>query len=568
MKILVLILTTNLFALSNFAQNGNVEIDTIYTNEDVEKGIVLISKEINELNALYPEEKSTVQTGNRQYTFVSSVNEFEYGVAYEAVDSEHKNFDIYFTQLPIINIYTNNTIVDEPRVYAHFTLCQNNGDYVESAMGVEYRGSWTQTLPKKSFRIEFWEDETGNETKDFSLLGMRSDDDWNIQAMYNEPLRLRSKTNFELWKKMDTLYYINDEPEAINGVRQEYAELFLNNQYRGVYTISERPDRKQFKLKKYKNDEIRGELYKGTGWGASTYTSLPAYDNNSELWGGFEYEHPEEEMNWENIYEFVRFVLNENDISFYESYAERFNVDNAVNYFIFLNLLRATDNTGKNLFVARYNTDEPYFYIPWDLDGTYGIIWNGTQENITNDILTNGFYDRLVKYDGFINKLKVRWNKLRESLITHDSIMGIFNTQFGYLKSNGVYERELIAWESCEFLDFDNLNYTSDWLTRRLDYLDHVFNNPERMTGVEQIVKQNQIEVYPNPASQYLNIKTEDKTVIENITIMNSLGAVVYNNHIFTGSIDVSGFSNGVYIVIIDFGIGKRQIEKIMIKSS
>jgi hypothetical protein len=177
MKTLILILTTNLFALSNFAQNGNVEIDTIYTNEDVEKGIVLINKEINEINALYPEEKSTVQSGNRQYTFVSPIKEFEYGVAYEAVDSEHKNFDIYFTQLPIINIYTSNTIVDEPRVYAHFTLCQGNGDYVESAMGVEYRGSWTQTLPKKSFRIEFWEDETGNETKDFSLLGMRSDDD-------------------------------------------------------------------------------------------------------------------------------------------------------------------------------------------------------------------------------------------------------------------------------------------------------------------------------------------------------------------------------------------------------
>jgi len=45
------------------------------------------------------------------------------------------------------------------------------------------------------------------------------------------------------------------------------------------------------------------------------------------------------------------------------------------------------------------------------------------------------------------------------------------------------------------------------------------------------------------------------------------LGAAVYNNHIFTGSIDVSGLSNGVYIVIIDFGFGKRQIEKIMVKS-
>ena len=567
MRILILTITISLLALSNYARHGIVEIDTIYTNEDAEKGIILINKEISELNSLYPEEKKTIHSGNRQYTFVSSIIEFEYGVAYEATDLESKYFEIYFTQLPIISIFTNNTIVDEPRVYAQFSLCQSNGSYIENSIGVEYRGRWTQALPKKSLRIEFWKDETGSEKKDISLLGMRSDDDWNIQAMCNEPLRLRSKANFEMWRKIDTLYYIGDEPEAINGVRQEYVELFLNNRYAGVYALSERPDRKQFKLKKYKDDEIRGELYKGVSWGASTYTSLPSYNNRSMLWGGFEYEHPEEKINWENIYEFVRFAIYEDSIAFYENYEERFDIDSALNYFIFLNLLRATDNTGKNIFVAKYNTNEPYFYIPWDLDGSYGIIWNGTEENITNDILTNGLYDRLIKHDNFTDKLKVRWNKLRENLITHNNIMGIFNTQFEYLKSNGVYERELIAWQSCDFLDLDNLNYTSNWLNNRLDYLDHVFTNPELLTGVEQITKQNQIKIYPNPASRYLNIKTEDNLVIENVKIINSLGVCVYNNNKTTGRIDASGLSNGIYIVIIDFGFGERQIEKIMIKS-
>ncbi|MCD6200739.1 MAG: CotH kinase family protein [Bacteroidales bacterium] len=568
MKILILIIAINLPVVSNYAQNGMVEIDPIYISEDVERGIVLINQEIDELNSLYPEEKKTIQSGNHHYTFVSSIEEFEYGKTYEATDSESKYFEIYFTQLPVINIFTNNTIVDEPRVYAQFSLCQSNGDYIANSIGIEYRGGWTQTLPKKSFRIEFWKDETGSKTRNISILGMRSDDDWNIQAMYNEPLRLRSKANFEMWRKIDTLYYIGDEPEAINGVHQEYVELFLNNQYRGVYALSERPDRKQFKLKKYKEGEIRGELYKGIGWGgASTYTSLSSYDNSSKLWDGFEYEYPLKEISWGNIYEFVKFVIDEDSIVFSENYEKRFDIDNAVNYFIFLNLLRATDNTGKNIVVAKYNMNEPYFYIPWDLDGTYGIIWNGTQENITNDILTNGFYDRLLKYNSFRNRLKIRWNELRENLITHDNIMGILNTQFEYLKSNGVYKRELIAWPDCNFLDFDNLIYTSNWLNRRLDYLDHVFNNPELLIGIKQITKQNQIRIYPNPASQYLNIKTEDITVIENVKIINSLGACVYNNNKITGSIDISGLSNGIYIVIIDFGNGETQIGKIMIIS-
>ena len=144
--------------------------------------------------------------------------------------------------------------------------------------------------------------------------------------------------------------------------------------------------------------------------------------------------------------------------------------------------------------------------------------------------------------------------------------MGMLNAQFVYLKSNGVYEREQIAWPDCEFLDLDNLNYTSNWLIRRLNYLDNIFNNPELLTGIKQIAKQNQIEIYPNPARHYLNIKADNNAIIESVKIFNSLGVGVYNSNI-TGSIDVSGLSNGIYIVVIDFRLGKRQIEKIVIEN-
>mgnify|MGYP005742584177 CR=1 FL=1 len=63
---------------------------------------------------------------------------------------------------------------------------------------------------------------------------------------------------------------------------------------------------------------------------------------------------------------------------------------------MFLNLIRATDNTGKNIYLAKYKQGEPYFYIPWDLDGCFGTIWNGTNSNITDDILKNGFISRVI----------------------------------------------------------------------------------------------------------------------------------------------------------------------------
>lgn len=479
MKTILFILVLSLLSPFLYAQKGVVVVDKMYVNEDESKKMVLINKNIKDLNFRYTEKKNSIKFANHHYIFTSPVLNFEYGKAYKVRDLNNKKLNLYFTSLPIINIVTSNSIVDKPKICAQFSLCQSNGNFTQSMIGIEYRGKTTQSFPKKSYSIEFWTENTGKKSRAVRLLGLRSDDDWNLQAMYNEPLRVRSKVGFELWRKIDTLPYSNIETEAINGVRQEYVELFINNAYNGIYTLSEKPDRKQFKLKKHKYSKIRGELYKGVHWNASTFKTFLPYDNNSFFWNGLEYKYPKKEINWHNIYEFVNFFIHSDSTDFYENYPKKINVKNAINYFIFFNLLRATDNTGKNIFIAKYDTNTPYFYIPWDLDGTFGIIWNGKKENINNDILTNLFYDKLLKDSSFRKKLKQRWCKLRKGPIAIDSIMADFKLQFNYLKANGVYERELIAWKNGGFLDLKNLKYTEYWLTKRLAYLDIVFSQDE-----------------------------------------------------------------------------------------
>ncbi|MCG6187075.1 CotH kinase family protein [Maribellus maritimus] len=574
-KVTFQLIFLNLISVVVYSQNGIVSIEKNYFNVDTNKKIVLINQNIEELNSIYNGAKEKVLSGGISYTLISPVSEFKTSLAYKAVNVYNELFDLYFTRLPVITITTNNTIVDEPRVYAHFSMSESNGNLTENAIGIEYRGGWTQSLPKKSLRIEFWNDTLGYDTKDVCMLGMRSDDDWNLQAMYNEPLRIRSKVSFDLWKKIDALYYADAEPEAVNGVNMEFIELFINKEYRGLYTLSERVDRKQLKLKKFKNNKIRGELYKGISWGASTFTSLPQYSNSNTLWSGFEYIYPEEEINWANIYDFVDFVVNEDSISFYNIYRNKFNLDNAVNYFLFLNLLRATDNTGKNIFIAKYADGEPFFYIPWDLDGTFGIIWNGTQENITNDVLTNGFYKRLLSdnsENGFVKKLQSRWTELRSNIFSLDNLIGAFNTQFCYLTTNGVYERELKAWENCDFFDYNNIEYTYGWLENRLNYLDKVFNNPALITHIAKhklVNKTEELKIYPNPASWYFHFEAvKDDCFIEKISIFNFLGqsSIIKMPHKNSGKIDISTLNEGIYLIVTDFNDGSREVKKLIIK--
>lgn len=482
------------------------------------------------------------------YEFNMEVSMIEIGTAYQLTNKiTRTQYQLYFTELPLVFIQSYDSIVDEPNVPARFRMIETNRDELDAYIGIQYRGGFTQTLAKKSMEIEFWEDSSGSESVDYSLLGLHEDDKWNLQALFNEPLRINSKVANDLWGNIHTIYYQEKEPEAMNGIRMAYTELFLDGTYRGIYCIGEKVNRKQLKLKKH-NGAIRGELYKGDSWGASTFTDLPPYDNASDLWGGLEYKHPDEEIDWSQIYSFVDFVMHSDEGDFYTRYPEQFHVDNAIDYFIFINLLRLTDNTGKNIYIARYDADEPYFYVPWDLDGSFGLRWDGAREDVIHDILTNGLYGRLwydCSEDGFRARLARRWKELRKDILDYDRIVALLETEYQYLDRNGIYEREHIAWNEYQ-LDNGLLSYVKEWLNRRIMVLDQEFLLPcsgTAPTDLEHVI------LYPNPGAQLIHFTYD---IVEDgiLQIYTAHGSLVEERVISRElqSVPVQSFSNGLYL--------------------
>ncbi len=550
LTILIIVLLCN-----NVNANDTIVVASNMFRIDHSKTLIVINQDVNSINATWTQLKSVILLDDTYYDIVTPLDSVQIGVGYEVLNVlNNQDYMMYFTQLPIISISTIYEIVDEPKVLANFTMVETNQNEITSNMGIEYRGVWSQTLPKKSFRIEFWSDTIGNDTEKISLLGMRTDDDWNLQAMYNEPLRFRSKTNNDLWRTIHTPYYISSEPDAKSGIQMKYAELFLNGEYRGLYCVSERVDRKQLKLKKY-DGSIRGELYKGVSWGDGTviFENLPPYNNSSILWDGFEYKYPEDEVDWINLYDFVDFVMHESNEVFYSEYQSEFNIDNAVDYFLFLNLLRASDNTGKNIYIARYKTNDPYFYVPWDLDGTFGIVWDGSQMNITSGLLSNGFFDRLWKdcsENGFREKLQLRWNDLRSNIISDSALTNMFQVNYNYLTQNAIYEKESIAWNDYS-LDTTQISYMSGWTNKRLIYLDEKINDTCVPIGINS-VKKLAFKVYPNPVSDFLYIDCEVPNTL-NVEIYNVYGQLIKTACLSReeNRISLNGLSNGLYFINI-----------------
>lgn len=492
----------------------------------------------------------------------------------ETIEIQGETYKLFRTPMPIITIATEGPIVNSPAVHGTISVTDADGNVIEMHAGFKIRGTASQQYDKKSYRVELWADATGSTMMDTTFLGLRSDDDWNLEAMWAQPLRLRDKVANELWMEMHQLYYQDLEPDARSGVRMEYADVFVNGSYVGIYALSERMDRKQLELKKF-NGENRGLLYKGNGSGAPTFESLPAYDNTLGTWDNYEWVYPNEaeaSYDWSHLYSFTNFVMNASDNVFYAQYSAQFDKGNAIDYYLFINVLQAMDNMGRNLFLARYKKTGPYFYLPWDLDAVWGLDTDGKPTNNSNGLMSNGFYDRLIHdctNNGFVASAQTRYNALRNTILTKEHIMQLVQNQYNALLENGAYDREHEAWPDFT-LDESQLTYMSNWLEARFNYLDAEINAACGTWGIEDpepVEEPTQtVEVFPNPAKDRINIHFAEACEAS-VRLYDMTGRMVYSNSSNAQAfvIPTQGLSKGIYTLLINVG-GKQEMDRVVVE--
>lgn len=559
MKTLILSL---IFTVSCLSQTLNIEIDESHFGIDHNNSIVLSHIDmIDDYTNTSEYQEIIISFNQQQYSFNTIPTRIEYSNSYTITSIiTSDQYTLYFTELPIIAINTTQTIVDEPKVLAQLIYADDE-QIVNSNIGIEIRGGVSKSYAKKTYDIEFWEDEVGDESADVQFGTLRSDDDWVLDALYNEPLRLRSYTASKLWLEMHSPHYQNEEDKAKSGADLMYVEIFLNNQYNGLYTLSEQVDRKQLKLKSF-NDEIRGELYKGISWAGGThFYDLKNINNDQITWNGYEYKYPKEEdiIDWGQLYDFVNFVVNSSDINFSNEIWNRFNFDNYGDYYLFLNLIRARDNQGKNIYLAKYNTKSAYFYAPWDLDGVFGTDWKGLNDVDTDDILTNGFMKRVntLNPDNSSAKIANKWFDYRKGIFSKEQLSNSFTETYQYLNTHKIYEREAIVYPNYSF-DSQNLLFSLNWIENRLTYLDSHFKDFEdkslSSSDVNSFDKNSFF--YPNPVINKAHLNS-NLLLNKQYKIYNSIGQLVLKGIILNQYISLKNLPSGLYFIKIDQNVFK-----------
>ncbi len=538
---------------------------------DNPKKLILVTKQSNHTAI-----QSSVQLGASTFVAGSPINPIQAGTPYTVKSADMVDYTLYFTDNPIVSITVSHieAINKDDEITGSMVLATTTDLPYNSTIGIKIRGASSSYFPKKSYRVQLKDDQDPPKNRDDELLGMRSDRRWLMLAMYNEPMRNNNKFSHDLWLDMHTPYYVGQEggAGALSTIRSEYVEAFVNSEYRGVYLFTEDADEKQFKLK---NKSGGGELYKGETRGSNNtfvenypeggmHNDYPGIaPSTDELWGGWELRHPGS-TDWINIYNFTDFVIKSEDEDFRNHIGSKLHLDNTIDYFIFINTIRATDNTSQNTLLGKFGKDEPYFYGVWDLDGVMGISWNGERNPATSRILSNNLFTRLLDTDPQNFKLRLvnRWKSLRQGLLSTDTFKSRFFGYYQYLLGQGVYDRELLVREAdnnnnpwdVNLLNFsqDQINYVDAWIDARFSYLDNYFDDintplPVKLASFQISNDENRVKVEWTVAES-LNVSyfTVERSINGRDNWI-SLGNVVYTEarpgYRFTDPSPVSGIN-------------------------
>ena len=414
---------------------------------------------------------------------------------------------IRFTSLPILCLEGDFT--DEYSL-GHVQLTMpDSATTTQYKARIKWAGGTTtyDWINKHNYHLKFVDDSL--EKMDVSFFGLRDDNHWRLDAGIIDMLRYRNKVAHTLWADFDNKpYYYDAQPKARSYSRGNHVEMFLNGEYMGFFDLHEFLDRKQMKLKKYDEETgtFRGLMWKAKDETAQTqFRSTAAVNNTVERWCGFDIMYPDYDdvcpTNYNVLANAINFVVNSDSLTFVSQVGDYFDMPIMSDYYLFITVLFAIDNSCKNIIWSCYDCtkDKKLTLSVWDLEATVGQHWYdgdgffhapeiGPENDLDQDyhrfskLWLNGLFNRLKQMPEFNKAVDSRYWQLRKTILNPDSLIARYAAVHNALKKCGAIDRETERWSGDEDLayrpmDFDGeFEYMADWIRRRIVYLDnHTF---------------------------------------------------------------------------------------------
>lgn len=337
-------------------------------------------------------------------------------------------------------------------------------------MGIRGRGNSTWSFPKKPWKVKL--------DQKAEILGMPADKEWALLANYSDRTLVRNLTAM----KLSEICGFSWTP------RMRSVEVYLNNEYQGVYTFCEH--------KKVSADRVNIDLVgendnDGDAVTGGYYLEIEEQQDETTCWitsmdVPMMFSDPEEptaqQLEYvQNLFQSFEDALRAKDWSEETGYPKYIDVDSFIDYYIVQELTKNVDgNLRKSSFLTKERGKKLEMYHLWDFDitlGNCGYFWGGVGNGPENFwIKLDKWYPYLFKDPAFVSKVKARWNELEPQF---RQVPAFIDEQA--LSLEKAQKRNFDKWGINAYVDWigfpslgsyeKEVNYMKDFYMQRLEWL-------------------------------------------------------------------------------------------------
>lgn len=446
---------------------------TLIKNDELVKGNVPLETDITNLIANFEFLGEEIKIGDKLQESGVTSNDFSKAIIYTITDENGLSKDFVvevslFTGLPIINIYTNDSLdITSKEDYLRGNVIIWGGipyENVSGDMKIRGRGHSTwENHPKKPYQLKF-----DTETE---VLGMIEARKWIFLAEHSDKTLIRNSLAFE----MGHLSNMEWTPQYV------FSEVFINDDYKGTYNLCEKVEAGPNRV----NIGDNGFLCE-----IDTPSHLDPDDiffNSTKF--TIQIKEPEttngsEEYNYirDLIIEFEDVLYSDNFKDQTNGYQKYIDVASFVDWYLI-------NEISKNLDSKSYSS--MYFsHIPggkikmgpiWDFDLSFGNV-NYTECEFVDTWWTkrHAWFKRLFEDPYFLQKVRERFAYYKENQSYLLEFIDTKAEQLHYAQQENDQRWDIYGnyiWPNPVVFDTyeEDLDYLKNWFTERMKWLDEAY---------------------------------------------------------------------------------------------
>lgn len=380
-----------------------------------------------------------------------------------AIDKEgnYGTYGVFFTTLPVLEMYGTCIDIDEREreIYdgkMHLWDPKSDGGerlkVQESGIQWHVRGYSSMSFQKKSLRLSLKKE--NGENQNLSLAGLSKDDDYILNPMWFDDVKVREKLAMELWNEIAA-----EKESDLKMSGGEYCEVIINGKYEGLRLLQNKIEKKYLKLGE------KDVLLKGQNV------------------------NPAEGRLLEEAYEVIYDGGEQEPVKALEGFFTEkdfhiLDIEQWIDVQLLILLGNMKDNLNyKNIYYAvqRENEAETLRLIPWDTDMSFGVYWidgSGFQyapESV--DVIEYRMeYEALREWHPDLDKqMADRWQQLRNTILSEENIMGKIDAYRYELSKSASAARDfnILGWFA--WSGEDTAENLKSYIEQRLQILDEYF---------------------------------------------------------------------------------------------